>query len=269
MEIILKNVSYRHKNRKLLDKINLKIEKDKITGITGDNKTLLIEMIDSLIFPTYGEILIGNKNITKSNLTQMRKTVCLIRQRSIDQFFTNTAHEEMLFLVGRLGYKNKNITKKMNDALKIVGLDESYLDKELFYLSSGEQKLIQIAINLLYNPKIIIFDEPFVELDYQNKKKLIKLIKKLKDRYHKTVIIASNDSNLLYELTDDLIIIKKSRIIAADETSKIYQDVEFLTYNDIEIPDLVKFTYLAKQKKVKLSYHRDIRDLIKDVYKHV
>ena len=91
----------------------------------------------------------------------------------------------------------------------------------------------------------------------------------LKNRYHKTIIIASNNSNLLYELTDDLIIIKKARVVAADETVKIYQDVDFLKYNDIEIPDLVKFTYLAKKKKVKLSYHRDIRDLIKDVYKHV
>ena len=99
--------------------------------------------------------------------------------------------------------------------------------------------------------------------------KIVIIIKLLKDRYKKTIIIASNDSDLLYELTDDLIIIKKNRIIAADETTKIYQDVDFLTYNEIEVPNLVRFTYLAKRKKVKLSYHKDIRDLIKDVYKHV
>ena len=269
MEIVIKNVNYRYKSKKILEKINLKISSGRITGITGDNKTLLIEMIDSLTFPSYGEIKIGGEVITKANLTEMRKKVCLIRQRSIEQFFTDTPQEEMMFLVGRLNYQNKNIIKKMKDALKLVGLSEDYLDSKLSNLSSGEQKLIQVAINLLYNPKVIIFDEPFVELDYTNKKKLIKLIKLLKERYHKTVIIASNDSNMLYELTDDLIIIKKSRVIAADETTKIYQDVDFLIYNDIEIPNLVKFTYLAKRKKVKLSYHRDIRDLIKDVYKHV
>ena len=269
MEVVLKNVNYRYKGKKILDKINLRISGSKITGITGDNKTLLIEMIDSLTFPSYGEIKIGNELIDRTNITEMRKKVCLIRQRSKEQFFTDTPREEMMFLVGRLDYKNKNIIKKMKDALKIVGLSESYLDEKLLYLSSGEQKLIQIAINLLYNPKVIIFDEPFVELDYNNKKKLIKLIKLLKDRYKKTIIIASNDSDLLYELTDDLIIIKKNRIIAADETTKIYQDVDFLTYNEIEVPNLVRFTYLAKRKKVKLSYHKDIRDLIKDVYKHV
>lgn len=269
MEIVLKNVSYRYKNKKLLEKINLKIRGEKITGITGDNKTLLIEMIDSITLPTYGEIKIDNEAIGPNNLMEMRKKVCLIRQRPAEQFFTESVREEMLFLVGRLNYQNKNITKKMKEALEIVGLGEKYLDQDIFKLSSGEQKLIQIAISLLYNPEVIIFDEPFVELDYTNKKKLIKLIKILKQRYHKTILIASNDSNLLYSLTDDLIVIKKSRIIAADETVKIYQDVNFLLYNEIEIPNLVLFTYKAKNKKVKLSYHRDILDLIKDVYKHV
>ncbi len=269
MEIVLKNVSYRYKNKKLLEKVNLKISGEKITGITGDNKTLLIELIDSLIKPSYGEIKIGNTTITKDNILEMRKEVCLISQRSYEQFFTDTPREEMMFLVGRINYQNKDINKKMKDALELVGLNEKYLDEPIINLSSGEKKLLQIAMGLLYNPKVIIFDEVFVELDYTNKKKIIKLIKMLKNRYHKTIIIASNNSNLLYELTDDLIIIKKARVVAADETVKIYQDVDFLKYNDIEIPDLVKFTYLAKKKKVKLSYHRDIRDLIKDVYKHV
>ncbi len=269
MEVSLKNVSYCYKNKKILDKINLKINSSIITGITGDNKTLLIEMIDALTFPSYGEIKIGDKLINSENLLTIRKEVCLIRQNPSEQFFTSTVKEEMSFLVGRLKYKNSNVMKKMKESLTMVGLSDKYLDKEIFHLSTGEQKLIQVAISLLYNPSIIILDEPFVELDYTNKKKLIKLIKLLKNRYKKTIIIASNDSNILYQLTDDLIVIKKSRVIAADSTDKIYQAVDFLIDNDIDIPDLVLFTNKAKKKKIKLSYHRDILDLIKDVYKHV
>ncbi|MBE6147307.1 MAG: ABC transporter ATP-binding protein [Firmicutes bacterium] len=269
MEIILKNVGYRYKNKKILEKINLKIRSEMITGITGDNKTLFIELINAITEPSYGEIKIGNKVLNEENLTELRRAVCFIRQKPTEQFFTTCVKEEMEFLISRLNYKNKNIEKKMKDALQVVGLKDDYLEKEIFKLSSGEQKLIQIAVSLLYNPSVIIFDEPFVELDYQNKKKLIKLIKMLKERYHKTIIIASNDSNLLYELTDDLVIIKKTRVIAADTTTKIYQDVRFLEYNDIEIPNLVLFTDKARKKKVKLNFHKDIRDLIKDVYKHV
>ncbi len=151
----------------------------------------------------------------------------------------------------------------------MVGLNKSCLNKKIKSLSSGEKKLLQVAISLIYNPSIIIFDEPFVELDYSNQKKLIKLIKALKEKYHKTVIIASNNANILYEITDDIVILKKGRILAADNTIKVYQNTNLLKENEVDVPDLIKFTMLAKEKKVKLSYHRDIRDLIKDVYKHV
>lgn len=269
MEIILKNVGYHYKNKKYLEKINLKIRSNVITGITGDNKTLLAELIDALTMASYGEIKVGGSYVNRENLMDIRKTVCMIGQKPMNQFFTTNVKEEMEFLIGRLDYKNKNIHKKMRNSLLIVGLNDTYLEKEIYELSSGEQKLIQVAISLLYNPKVIILDEPFVELDYTNKKKMIRLIKLLKERYHKTVIITSNDSNLLYTLTDDLIILKGTRILAADQTEKIYQDIEFLEHNNVEIPNSVLFTYKARQKNVKLSYHKDIRDLIKDVYKHV
>lgn len=269
MEVTLKNVGYRYKNKKILDHINLKIENNHITGIIGEYKTLLCEIIDATKLNYTGTIIIGDATLNKDNLKWIRKEVCLIRQNWQNQFFTDIVKEEITFLVSRLSYKPKDLNKKMIQSLELVGLNNSYLDKEIKTLSSGEKKLLQVAISLIYNPSIIIFDEPFVELDYTNQRKLLKLIKSLKEKYHKTVIITSNNCNILYELTDDIVILKKGRILAADNTVKVYQNLSLLKENDIDIPDLVKFTMLAKEKKVKLSFHRDIRDLIKDVYKHV
>lgn len=269
MEITLKNVGYRYKNRKILDHINLKIEDNRITGITGQYKTLLCEIIDAVV-PNYtGMVTVGEANLKKENLRWIRKEVSFIRQESERQFLTDKVKEEMVFLISCLGYQPQNIDKKIEQSLTMVGLDLSFLDKEIKKLSSGEKKLLQIAISLIHNPSIIIFDEPFTELDYINQKRILKLIKQLKEKYHKTIIISSNDTNLLYEVTDDIVILKKGKIIAADETKKVYQNISLLMENEIEIPDLVQFTLLAKKKKVKLSFHRDIRDLIKDVYKHV
>ena len=269
MEIVLKDICYRHKCKKVLDLINLKIKDNVITGITGDNKTLLAEIIDSLTPCSYGEVRIGKKVINEKNLLSIRQSVSLVKQNAINQFFTNTIEEEMFFLVERLKFKHKDLPKKIIKSLSLVGLDESYLKKEIKTLASGQQKLLQIALSLIYNPDTIIFDEPFLVLDYDNKKKIIKLIKLLKEKYNKTIIILSNDSNLLYELTEDLVIIKKGKVVASGKTEKLYQDVELLTKHKITVPHLVMFTYQAKRKKVKLNYHKDIRDLIKDVYKHV
>ena len=269
MEITLKNIGYRYKNKKLLDHINLKIEDNHITGITGEYKSLLCEIINMSKIPTTGNIMMENTLLDNNNLKWTHKEVSMIHQNYQNQFFTDNVHEEFLFLISRLNYEPKDINKKINQALLLVGLDKSYLKKNISSLSSGEKKLLQVAISLIHNPNIIIFDEPFVELDLINQRKLLKLIKMLKEKYQKTVIISSNDSNMLYELTDDIVILKKGHILAADSTPKVYQNITLLEENDIEIPSLVIFTKLAKAKKVKLAYHRDIRDLIKDVYKHV
>lgn len=269
MEITLKNVGYRYKNKKVLDHINLKIEKNRITGILGQYKTLLCEIMDATIPDYTGTVIVGEANLKKENLKWIRKEVSLIHQNFERQFLTTKVKEELCFVISCLDYQPQNIDKKIEQSLKMVGLNSSYLDREIKSLSSGEKKLLQIAVSLIHNPSVLIFDEPFAELDYINKKRLLKLIKQLKETYHKTIIISSSDSNLLYEVTDDMVILKKGKILAADETKKVYQNISLLTENEIEIPDLVQFTLLAKEKKIKLSFHRDIRDLIKDVYKHV
>ncbi len=269
MEIILKNVGYRYKNKKLLDRINFKIESNHIIGITGEYKTLLCELIDALKFPSTGSITVGNLEINSENLCQVRKEVALVTQNPKEQFFTDSLKEEMEFLISRLNYHPKNLSKKISQAFTMVGLEESYFEKPISTLSTGEIKLVQIVLSLIYNPSIIILDEPFVELDYQKQKKLTHFIKVLQEKYHKTILISSNHINLLYELVDDIIILKKGHLLAFGNVLEIYQDIPFLIENELEIPDLVRFTMLARKKKIKLSFHRDVRDLIKDVYKHV
>ena len=164
--------------------------------------------------------------------------------------------------------KVKDSSKKIKDSLRIVGLNQSYLDKNLNILSKSEMKLIQIAVALLSNPDIIILDDPFKFLDMKYSKKLYLLLLKLKEQYNKLIIIGSNNSNILYKYTTKMHFIKNGQIIIEGNTNQIYQDVAFLNKNGFEIPDIVKFTYKAK-KKAKIQYHKDIRDIIKDIYKHV
>ncbi|MDD3241308.1 MAG: ABC transporter ATP-binding protein [Bacilli bacterium] len=269
MEIILHGVSYRNKSKTILDKISLCIKDNKITGVIGDNKTLFLELLDAIAIPSSGDIYIDRRKVERDNLDYIRQIISLVRQNSLDNFFTTTVKEEMNFVTKMLHYNTEKINKKMIDSLKLVGLDESYIKRSLFTLSASERKLVQIAISLITNPKIIMFDEPFEELDNRNRKIILKLIRKLKVKYNKTIIIATNDTNILYENCDDLIIIKGMKVIAADNSDLIFKDIEFLKKNNIDVPNLVLFTHLAKNKKVRLMYHKDIKDLIKDVYKHV
>ena len=197
------------------------------------------------------------------------KRISIIREDFESISFKSTIYEYMNYEIENKSIVLKNDLKKINDSLKIVGLNKLSLDRNINTLSESEKKLLQLAIALLSNPEVLIFEEPFNKLDLKNEKKLVLLLRKIKEKYDKTIIFISPNSNLLYKYTDYLIVYD-DKLLREGKTSTILEDVEFLKRNSLSVPEIVEFTYLAKKKyNVKIDYHSDIRDIIKDIYKHV
>ena len=197
------------------------------------------------------------------------KRISIIREDFKSISFKSTIYEYMNYEIENKNIVLKNDLKKINDSLKIVGLNKLSLDRNINTLSESEKKLLQLAIALLSNPEVLIFEEPFNKLDLKNEKKLILLLRKIKEKYDKTIIFISSNSNLLYKYTDYLIVYD-DKLLKEGKTSTILEDVEFLKRNSLSVPEIVEFTYLAKKKyNIKIDYHSDIRDIIKDIYKHV
>lgn len=181
-----------------------------------------------------------------------------------------TVSTRMEYEIKKRNLTIKNLEKKMIDSLKIVGLRTSLLNQNIHLLSTSEKKLIHLAICLITNPDMIIMEEPMKDLDKRIEKRIYILLQKMKDQYQKTIIFISEDTNLLYQYTNKLLIYKNKELIRTGNTKDIFQDISFLKKNRIKIPDIIEITYLAKKKKnIKLEYHKDIRDIIKDIYKHV
>lgn len=263
MEIIFENVVYKDFN------LDFTINNNDLTGITGRGKSTILRLIAGNK-SCEGKITYDNLKLSKQTATEIRNKISIVSSQFAKQVFLNTVRDHMEFIIKSYRLLIKNPEKKMIDSLKIVGLDASYLEKNITILSKSELKLIQIAISLLSNPEIILLDEPFIDLDNKNEKKIYMLLIKLKEQYQKTIVIASIDSNMLYKYTTKMIFIKNNKVLTSGNTNEIYTRVDFLTRNKFEVPDIVMFTYKAKrEKKIKLDYHRDIRDIIKDIYKHV
>ncbi len=264
MEIKFKDVEYND-----FHDLNFTISNSDITGIFGRGKTQLLRLIDAIDIAT-GKITYDDIELNKNNLNEIRRKISIVEQEFQKQLFLNTVKEHMEFIIKYYKLTIKDPNKKILDSLKIVGLSNDYLEKNITSLSNSELKLIQLAISLLSNPDIILLDEPFINLDTKNEKKILVLLNKLKDHYKKTIVIASHDSNMLYKYTSKIIIIKNNKILIEGKTKEVYEKVAYLIRNKIEIPDIVMFTYKAKHdKNIHIDYHRDIRDLIKDIYKHV
>ena len=107
-------------------------------------------------------------------------------------------------------------------------------------------------------------------MDHNNKKKIINLIKELKNRYDKSVIIVSHDIDLLYSLCNDLIILDNGKVISYGDTESVFDKIDIIKEHNIQLPRVLKFTnYLKDKKNIKLLPCKTVNDLIKEVYRNV
>lgn len=269
MAIVLKNISYKHSQydkEYFFNNIDLEIDENTICGIIGESgsgKTTLLELIAGINKPTNGEVLIDYIDINKEDY---RKNIGVVFQFPEEQFFEINVRKEIEFAA-----KNYHVKRsKLKEVLRVVGLSDDVLLKKLDSLSNGEKRLVAIASVLIYNPKIILFDEPTIGLDYKNKKKIINLIKELKNRYDKTVIVVSHDIDLLYLLCNDLIVLSDGKVILYGDSESVFNEIDIIKKYDIQLPRVLKFiNYLYDNKNIKLLPCKTINDLIKEVYRNV
>ena len=156
----------------------------------------------------------------------------------------------------------------LGDIIKLLGEDNSFFGKEIKKLSNTEKIYLNILRNLSMIENVVIFKDLFLGLDLCNQKNLIKVLEYLKELGY-VVVICSSDVNVLYRFADYSILSTKTTI-KYDKTDEIYTDVGHLIKNEFDVPTLPYITYKAKKDKdVRLFYSKDVRDIIKDIYKHV
>ncbi len=276
MEVIFKDVnfSYNYKTeheKEALKDINLCLESNLIHGIIGpigSGKSTLLELMNGIAKPTKGEISIGKYDLHKRKFkfSKFRYDVGLVYQFPEKQFFCNTVGEEVAFAQKIFEPKNKNIKNKVIKALKMVGLDESYINRSPFNLNSGEKRMVAVASVLISNPKLLIMDEPTIGLDNNSKKRLMKLLKKLKTMYFKTIIIVTHDVDMLYEIVDNVIVLNKGRIIKEGTKLNVFSDVELLDKNNTPVPSIVRTEKMIYDKTgIDLGYVPNMNTLVRSI----
>lgn len=268
MEIEIRDLSFKYpESDYVLKNINLVIKSNIITGIIGTNgsgKTTLVDLIDGLLKPSIGLIKYNNQD--KIN----NKDIGYVFQNPKNQFFSKTVEEELKLGAIINNYKIDVLEKRIIDVLKIVKLDKNILNKNPLTLSNSEAKKVALASILMYNPKLIILDEPTLNLDDESKKDFIKLIKMLKNRYNKTIIIISHDIDLLHKIVDNIIVLHEGKIVLEGNKYDVFKDSKTLKKYGLLPPKVIMFSNKVLNKKgIKLGYRDEINDLIKDIYRNV
>ncbi|HIW40281.1 MAG TPA: ATP-binding cassette domain-containing protein, partial [Candidatus Eubacterium pullicola] len=162
------NVSKEFKDKKVLHDISFTINDNElvaIIGASGCGKTTTLKMINRLIVPTKGKILIDGKNIEEIDKTELRRSIGYVIQQM--GLFPHMTVKENIELIQKLEKKDpKEIEENTNRLMEIMDLDgDLYLNKYPSDLSGGQQQRVGVARALANNPKVILMDEPFSALD--------------------------------------------------------------------------------------------------------
>ena len=263
MGLSIDNINYKN----MLNDISYRFNRARITGIYGNNANLILDIINGDNDDYDGEIIFEKVPVNKGFYMHNPTSIALIETYPF--FYSTKVEDEFKFNLTFRKCDVEDIENKEKKVLKLVGLEEDIIKRDINTLSTSDKYLLSIAINLIYEPEIILFKDIFSGLDHVSKKRITTLINNLKED-KKIIIVTSRDTNILYELTDEVILLNGSKIYKDGTTDKLFTSVELMKDGVIPMPNITKVTYLAKtNKKAKLSYHKDVRDIIKDIYKHV
>lgn len=238
-----------------VNNISFSVDEGEITGIighTGSGKSTLLQLLNGLLKPTDGKVLLHGKDIWEEpkKIGSVRFKIGLVFQYPEYQLFEETVKEDIAY-----GPKNMNLTPeeieiRVNEASKTVGLKESLLSKSPFDLSGGEKRRVAIAGIMAMKPEIIIFDEPTAGLDPQGRETVFNAIREYRRQNNATIIIVSHSMEDMASICDRIIVMNDGKAIMHDTVSEVFKNASLLKEIGLSVPAITDVFLSLKQRNI-------------------
>lgn len=232
-----------------LAKINLSIDKGEFVAVLGHNgsgKSTLAKLLNAQIIPTEGDIeIFGMNTKDEKNIWDIRQNCAMVFQNPDNQLVATVVEEDVAFGPENLGIDSDEIRKRVDKALKTVGM-ENYKKHSPHMLSGGQKQRIAIAGVLAMNPEIIIFDESTAMLDPIGRKGIMDTIIKLNREENKTVIYITHYMEEAV-LADRVIVLNEGLIELDDKTKNVFSNVERMIELGLSVPQVTELSYLLNK----------------------
>lgn len=231
-----------------------------LLGETGSGKSTLAQHLNALLLPDSGEITIDDFVITpkkrkNKKIHELRKHVGMVFQFPEYQLFEETVEKDVAFGPLNFGAKKEEALELAHEALKKVGLNESYYLRSPFELSGGERRRVALAGIFAIKPDILVLDEPTVGLDHKGSKDIMSLVNKM---YLEgtSIILITHDMTLVNEYVQKVYFLENGELKFTGKPTELFASKEI----NIEVPDLYDFVNKLNSR----GYHIDL-DKIKTV----
>ena len=232
----------------IFDGLSLTIEAGSFVAVLGHNgcgKSTLAKQCNAILLPSGGSVTVfGMDTAQEELLFEIRRTVGMVFQNPDNQIVSNVVEEDVAFAPENLGVPPKEIRERVDEALRIVGM-EDYREHAPHLLSGGQKQRVAIAGVIAMRPRCIVLDEPTAMLDPQGRRDVMDTIKRL-NREGITIVLITHHMPEAAE-AQRVIVMEEGRIAADGTPKEVFSQVELLRQVGLSVPDTTALLYALNQ----------------------
>jgi len=219
--------------------LDLEIERGTFVAILGHNgsgKSTLAKHFNAILLPQGGRVLVcGNDTVDENLVIEIRRRVGMVFQNPDNQIVATVVEEDVAFAPENLGYPSEEIRRRVDDALRIVGMYE-FREHAPHLLSGGQKQRVAIAGVLAMEPECVVFDEPTAMLDPRGRESVINVIRELRDEHGVTVVLITHHMDEAVG-ADRVIVMLDGDIIMDGTPREVFLDAVTLRRAGLDVPE--------------------------------
>lgn len=241
----------------VLKDINLSFKQGEMTAVLGHNgcgKSTFAKHLNAILLPSGGKVYVDGIDTKDENrIYDIRQRVGMVFQNPDNQIVATIVEEDVAFALENLGVEPNEIRRRVDEALKAVGMYE-YRMHAPHQLSGGQKQRVAIAGIIAMRPRCIVLDEPTAMLDPKGRAEVMKTVKELNGKYGITIILITHYMEEAAQCRR-IIVMDKGKVLMDDSPKQVFSRVEELKSVGLDVPQVTELIYELNKYGLKLDTH--------------
>ncbi len=236
-----------------VDHVSIGVERGEFLGVighTGSGKSTLIQMLNGLLKPASGTVLLNGGDIwaEPKKIRSVRFQVGMVFQYPEHQLFEETVLKDICFGPRNMGLADTEAEQRARRAARFVGLDDELLGKSPFEISGGEKRRAAIAGVIAMDPDVLVLDEPTAGLDPNGRDTLLQQISDYHKKRGSTVILVSHSMEDIARFADRVLVLNEGKAVMLDRTDRVFARGRELSKMGLRVPQITEILLMLREK---------------------
>lgn len=254
--IEFKNVYFRYTDDEpwALKDVSFTLKHDEwvaIIGHNGSGKSTIAKLMNGLLFPDRGEIIVHGIKLSEDTVWDVRRKVGMVFQNPDNQFVGTIVRDDVAFGLENRGVERSEMVKAIEESLKAVRMSD-YLLHEPHRLSGGQKQRVAIAGVIAVKPDVIILDEATAMLDPKGRKEILMTVNDLKEKNKMGLVTITHDLNEIIH-ADHVIVMNEGEIWLETDPRTLFLKQDDLQKIGLDVPFVAKLANAIREESISLN----------------